>query len=90
MIKQKLKIKLIKNFKMEYTQKLVLPNVIREKDIYAMFSGLLTLTKQLAENNAKKTQLHNEYSYKILLKMYLNAVKEKNKYKSLCKTLIAK
>lgn len=83
MIKQNKKIRLIKNFKMETTLSLSMPSVIKEKDVYSMFSGLLILVKELAQNEAQRTQTHKEMSYQHLLKMYTTAVKQMNKYKAL-------
>ena len=60
-----------------------MPSIVREKDVYSMFSGLLTLIKEMATSEAKKTQIHKDNSYNNLLKMYIRAVKEMNKYKAL-------
>lgn len=83
MIKQFRKIKLIKNFKMENTTPITIPSIIKEKDVYSMFSGLLTLIKEMSISETKKLQMHKDNSYNNLLKMYTRAVKEMNKYKSL-------
>ena len=83
MIKQRKKLSLNKNFKMELPLNLVLPCTIKEKDVYSMFSGLLILIKEMAKGEAKKAQTHTDMSYQHLLGMYTMAVKQMNKYKAL-------
>ena len=83
MIKQHKKITLIKNYKLESYNPIVIPTIIKEKDIYSMFSGLLSLVKEMATAEAKKTQIHKDASYTHLLKMYVKAVREMNRYKAL-------
>ena len=74
---------MLRNFKLETYSPITMPSVINEKDVYSMFSGLLTLIKELAHSEAKKSQIHKDKSYEQLLKMYTNAVHQMNKYKSL-------
>lgn len=83
MIKSKKIIKLSKCFKMQITQTLKMPSVIKDKDIYAMFCGLISIIKSQANLDAENRQKHTDYAYQYLLKMYENAVKNMNKYKAL-------
>lgn len=83
MIKQTRNIKLVKNFSLENNLPITIPSIIKEKDVYSMFSGLLTLIKEFAVNDAKKKQIHKDAEYTRLLEMYTNAVFQMNKYKSL-------
>ena len=83
MIKQSKKVTLSRHYTLETLRPLSMPYIIKEKDIYSMFSGLLSLMKEFATAEAKKSQIHNEISYRHLLNLYTNSVKQMNKYKSL-------
>lgn len=83
MIKQKKHIKLIKNFKLEYPTITYLPNIIKDSDISAMFCGLISLIKTQAKSNCKQETARIYNSYYELLKMYKNAIRKMNMYKSL-------
>jgi len=83
MIKIHKNIKLLKNFKMEYPVTYILPSNIDDKDINAMFCGVLRLMKMQAKQEANAENVYNKTAYNFLLKMYLSAVKNMNKYKAL-------
>lgn len=83
MIKSNKKIKLIHNFEMEYSHQIVLPSIIKDKDISAMFCGLVAIVKQQAEFKSKQLNQQKDSAYNVLLKMYLNTLKKMNFYKSL-------
>lgn len=83
MLKSSKKISLIKNFKMEYSHQLVMPGIIKDRDISAMFCGLVAIVKQQAEFKSKQLNQQKDSAYKALLKMYLSALKKMNFYKSL-------
>ena len=85
MIKSKLKVKISKNYEMEITKKLVMPSVVKEKDIYSLFSGLLMMIKDFSKKEAEKQMIHNDLSYNHLLKMYLNSLEKMNRYKAILK-----
>lgn len=82
-IKSQKRIKLIHNFKMEYNQQIVFPSLIKDKDISAMFCGLISIVKQQAKFDAQKSNEQKNSAYQALLKMYLNTLKQMNEYKSL-------
>ena len=67
---------------MEYTTTYVFPSVIQDKDISAMFCGLLSIVKQQAQHESKKLNQQKDSAYKALLKMYLNTLKQMNWYKT--------
>ena len=90
MIKTYKQISLKKNFKMEIYSPLKMPSIIKEQDLYAMFCGLLTIVKTQAKEEAKKLQNHTNNAYNHLLNMYVQAVKNLNKYKSLYFSLVKK
>ncbi len=82
-LKSKKPIKIIHNFKMEYNKQIIFPNLIKDRDISAMFCGLISIVKQQAKFDAQKSTEQKDSAYKALLKMYLNTLKQMNEYKSL-------
>jgi len=83
MLKQSKQIKLIKNFTMQHSIARMPNSQITDKDIFSMFSGLFSFMQTYVKNQAEKNIDQNKQSYNYLLKLYLNAVKNMNKYKNL-------
>ena len=83
MIKLHKNIKITKNFTMEYPTTQVLQSNIAEQDISAMFCGVFKLMQMQAKQKANAELLNSNNAYKFLLNMYLQAVKNMNKYKTL-------
>lgn len=83
MIKLDKNIKIVKNFQMEYPTAQAMPSNIDDKDINAMFCGVLRLMKIQAKQQINTEIINSKNSYNYLLKMYLLAVKNMNKYKKM-------
>lgn len=82
-LKSTKQVSIVKNFKMEYNRQIIFPNIIKDRDISAMFCGLISIVKQQAKFDAQKNNEQKDSAYKALLNMYLNTLKKMNYYKSL-------